>query len=151
MGKKDERVRTLDEVVGANVRARRAGLGLKQSDLAETLDAVLGGWSGPVVSRLEAGRRSTSVSELIALATVLNATPDELLDPTSVGDERPVNLWGQWLIDAKKLRVVVRGEVRVQTSVKDGKITQRYGATDRGDPLSVMTLMVPERSREEGS
>jgi transcriptional regulator with XRE-family HTH domain len=148
--KKDDRVRTLDEVVGANVRARRAGLGLKQSDLAETLE-TLGGWSGPVVSRLEAGRRSASVSELIALATVLNATPDELLDPTSVGDKRPVNLWGQWLIDAKKLRVVVRGEVRMQTSVRDGKITQRYEATDRGDPLSVMTLMVPERSREEGS
>jgi transcriptional regulator with XRE-family HTH domain len=137
----DKEVRTLDEVVGANVRARRAGLGLKQSDLAETLEGLLGGWSGPVVSRLEAGRRPTSVSELIALATVLNATPDELLDPTSVGDKRPVNLWGRWLIDAKKLRVVVRGEVRVQTSVRDGKITQRYEATDRGDPVSVAALM----------
>jgi hypothetical protein len=38
MDKKDQRVRTLDEVVGANVRARRAGLGLKQSDVAETSD-----------------------------------------------------------------------------------------------------------------
>jgi hypothetical protein len=66
--------------------------------------------------------------ELIVLATVLYATPDELLDPTSFGDERPVNLGGQWLIDAKKLRVIARGEAHVQTSVKDGKITQRYEA-----------------------
>jgi transcriptional regulator with XRE-family HTH domain len=140
-----EKVRTLDEVVGANVRARRAGLGLKQSDLAETLDALLGGWSTAVVSRLEAGTRSTSVIELMALATTLNATLDELLDPLAVGDDRPVMLWGRWRIDARKLRVIVRGEVRVQTSIKGSKLAQRYGATDRGDVGSVMTLMKPSQ------
>jgi transcriptional regulator with XRE-family HTH domain len=142
MGRK---VRTLDEVVGANVRARRTGLGLKQSDLAETLDALLDGWSAPVVSRLEAGSRSTSVSELMALAGTLNATLDELLDPLAVGDDRPVELWGRWLIDARKLRVLVRGEARVQTSIKGSEMTQRYGATDRGDVGSVMTLMKPSQ------
>ena len=79
----------------------------------------------------------------MALAGTLNATPDELLDPLAVGDDGPVNLWGRWLIDARKLRVLVRGEVRMQTSIKGTEITQRYGATDRGDVGSVMTLMVP--------
>jgi transcriptional regulator with XRE-family HTH domain len=139
----EERVRTLDEVLGANVRARRTGLGLKQSDLAETLDALLGGWSAAIVSRLEAGKRQASVSELMALAGTLNATPDELLDPLAVGDDRAVNLWGRWVIDARKLRVIVRGEARVQTSIKNGKMTWRYGQTDRGDPGSVLMLMAP--------
>jgi len=145
----EERVRTLDEVLGANVRARRTGLGLKQSDLAETLDALLGGWSAAIVSRLEAGKRQASVSELMALAGTLNATPDELLDPLAVGDNRAVNLWGRWVIDARKLRVLVRGEGLVQTSIENGKITQRYSQTDRGGPLGVATLIAPSDVSQE--
>jgi transcriptional regulator with XRE-family HTH domain len=128
-----EEVRTLDEVVGANVRARRTGLGLKQSDLAETLDAVLGGWSGPVVSRLEAGRRATSVSELVALAGALHATLYELLDPLAVGDDRPINLWDSWLVDADRLRLIVHNELRVWTSRKGGKVTHAVTLRVPGD------------------
>ena len=56
-----------------------------------------------------------------------------------------MNLWGRWLIDARKLRVLVRGEARVQTIIKGSEMTQRYGATDRGDAGSVMTLMKPSQ------
>jgi transcriptional regulator with XRE-family HTH domain len=150
----DGKIRTVDEVLGANVRARRTGLGLKQSDLATTLDALLGGgWSAPVVSRLESGKRATSVVELLALAFTLNATPDELLDPLAVGDERPVNLWGRWLITATKLRVLVRGEARLQTTIEGSSFSQRFSPTERGDAVAYLTLMaqgVPEEILTEG-
>jgi transcriptional regulator with XRE-family HTH domain len=75
---------TPDDVISANVRARRAYLRLSQAELAEKLGD---GWSASAVSRLEAGKRPVKVSELIALATALASTPVELMvEPFGVSD-----------------------------------------------------------------
>jgi len=64
---------------------------MRQPDLAKTMVSLgEAAWSASTVSRAESGERSLSLSEFIALAYALGATPDELLDPTAFGDESDV-------------------------------------------------------------
>lgn len=137
----EEKLRSLDVAVGSNVRGRRSGLGLRQEDLAESLHALLEtGWSAPMVSRVEEGRRSLTVTELLAFAASLSATPDELLDPLAFGDDSPVEVFPGRLIPAAGVRAIVRGEVRSHVTVEGTKKTQRFTPTDRRNITDVAEL-----------
>jgi hypothetical protein len=46
--------------------------------------------------------------------------------------------------------VIVRGEIRVQTTVKGSEMTQRYGPTDRGDFDALMTMMSKSQGMPSG-
>lgn len=64
----------LDRTFGGVVRRRREGRGMSQMDLARKL-----GCPQSSVSRLESGRRSPSLRELVGLAKALNTSLSELL------------------------------------------------------------------------
>lgn len=61
------------EIVGANVRRRRAELGLGQRELARAT-----GLSYPTMSRLENGHTNPRLSTLLAVAAALDTTVSEL-------------------------------------------------------------------------
>jgi transcriptional regulator with XRE-family HTH domain len=59
--------RSLEQAIGAQVRAHRARLGLKAADLA-----AAAGVSGSLMSKIETGQVSASLSTLQAVASALN-------------------------------------------------------------------------------
>ncbi len=59
--------RSLEQAIGAQVRAHRTRLGLKAADLA-----AAAGISGSLMSKIETGQVSASLSTLQAVATALN-------------------------------------------------------------------------------
>ncbi len=59
--------RSLEQAIGAQVRAQRTRLGLKAADLA-----TAAGISGSLMSKIETGQVSASLSTLQAVATALN-------------------------------------------------------------------------------
>ncbi len=73
------RTETVNKYVGAEIRKRRAALGMTHGDLAARV-----GMSKPSVSLIEAGRRSLSVARLIVFAAALGANPCDLLPPAEV-------------------------------------------------------------------
>lgn len=140
----EARARSLDAVIGANVRARRKGLDLRQPDLAETMVTIFGetAWSASTVSRVEDGKRSIRVSELVSLACALGSTPEELLDPVAF-DESPIEMPGG-TIDAHRLRAILRGEVRVRVSLEGPtearKVNTRFSPTERGGSVKLLAF-----------
>lgn len=72
--------------VAANVRAERGRRRWTQAELADKL-----GWSRPVVTAIEAGRRQLLVADLPQLCRVFNVPLSRLLqdaDPTDVASLR---------------------------------------------------------------
>jgi transcriptional regulator with XRE-family HTH domain len=65
---------TADQVVADQVKTLRERHGISQQRLADTL-----GWTQSAVARLENGRRTISVSDLLALAWALDVAPVYLL------------------------------------------------------------------------
>ena len=70
---KDERER-IDRQLGIRLREMRLVAGMTQSDVAEQL-----GVSAQQVQKYETGRNRISVSRLLALATALQVTPQQLI------------------------------------------------------------------------
>lgn len=80
-------MRTIEELVGQNLKAVRERKGLSQAELGRKLKPFLGkAWSRPAVSIAESGGRSFVVAELAALALALETSVLRLLGPTE--DER---------------------------------------------------------------
>lgn len=73
-----------NKVVGRNVALRRQAMGLSQADLANQLAAYLGKdrIDPTTVTRLESGKRPTTVDELAALSKILDTDAQTLLTPT---------------------------------------------------------------------
>jgi transcriptional regulator with XRE-family HTH domain len=71
---------TAAQVVG-NVRDLRNHKRWSQAELAERLESFGMAASQPLIAQLEAGKRPTSVNELVALALALDASIDTLLEP----------------------------------------------------------------------
>lgn len=70
----------LQAVVAANVKVRRLRLGLSQEQLAE-----LSGFHRTYVGSVERGERNITLSTLVALALVLETTPENLLRVSTYG------------------------------------------------------------------
>ena len=124
--------RGIDAIVGANVRGRRSGLDMRQPELAGRMTA-LGheGWGAATVSRVESGKRSTSTAELLGLGLALGATPEDLLDPTTYGDESDVGLGVTF--KARDLRAVIRGNHRPRVNFAGEVLTYELAPTNRID------------------
>jgi len=69
------------DLLAANIKARRALLGLKQKDLADSMSSMRYVWSRPTVSQVETGARPVSADELYGLALALNISIQGLLMP----------------------------------------------------------------------
>ena len=63
---------TLDEVIGGEVRATRARLGWRQVDLAERVNELVSSpdnrLTQPRLSKIESGKTSATVAELVRIA-----------------------------------------------------------------------------------
>jgi transcriptional regulator with XRE-family HTH domain len=127
--------RSLAEVVGANLRGRRAGLGLTQPDLAEWMKQ-LGHpkWSAPTVSRVEDGKRGLSVDELVTLSLVLGATLQEMLDPVAYDEETPVRVAGTKPANPWALRNLIQGETRVRVRQERDRFVYQISPTNPSGP-----------------
>lgn len=80
----ERRVR-LNGVVGRNVATYRNERGLSQAELASNLADALGKArvDPTTITRLEAGKRPTTVDELDALAEIFEVSPEMLLRPSA--------------------------------------------------------------------
>ena len=108
-----EGLRTVPDVLGARVRARRGDLGLNQGELAQVMREQFGHrWSPGTVSRLEAGQVEPTLSELVSLTLCLYVTFDELTDPVVAGG-KPVDIGLGIEMEAEEARKFLRGELRV--------------------------------------
>ncbi len=67
------RIKELDRAVGIAVKASRIDRDRKQSQIADHM-----GWSPEIVSNIEQGRRTVTVSELILLAEAMGENPQEV-------------------------------------------------------------------------
>ena len=143
----DTEPRTLDGVIGANVRAWRSAHGLRQPDLAEAMGELgARGWSASTVSKVEDGKRSISVYELLALGLALGATPVELLDPLAFGDTSAVGLPSGFppgspdRAEARQFQMFVRGEARLRFLGSDPKGGHNWktNPTDRRNTEDVL-------------
>jgi transcriptional regulator with XRE-family HTH domain len=91
----------IEEAVGHRLRQAREDHGLTQAELGEKLKLYLGkAWSRQAVSLAEAGQRSFTAAELVALARLLELpSPGSLLVPPlgveeiEIGDGVRFNNW----------------------------------------------------------
>lgn len=90
-------------IIGARVAELRSAASMSQAHLAEALAMRLGkGKIDPTtITRLERGQRPIAVAELIALASVFNLSPSELLPEVRVIDQQLET----WLREAQNLSV----------------------------------------------
>jgi transcriptional regulator with XRE-family HTH domain len=106
--RRKEGVRTMPDVLGARVRARRGDLGLNQGELAHLMREQFGHrWSPGTVSRLEAGQVEPTLSELVSLTLCLYVTFDELTDPVVAGG-KPVDIGLGIEMEAEEARKFLR-------------------------------------------
>lgn len=77
----------LSYVVARNIRAERARLGLRQTDLAERM-----GWIAVTVSAVETGKRQIGIAEMPALCEALGVTLVDLLRGAEPEDLRRLGL-----------------------------------------------------------
>jgi transcriptional regulator with XRE-family HTH domain len=77
------RATPLADVISARVRSLRALMRLKQSDVANRMQALGFRWHIQTLSQVERGVRSLSFEEAVALAICLDSTPEVLLQPVT--------------------------------------------------------------------
>jgi transcriptional regulator with XRE-family HTH domain len=131
--------RFLSDTLAANVRAFRARRRFNQEDLAERMGWLGHRWIRVTVSQVERGRRNLTVDELLGLALVLDATPEELLDPMGVdGDDWRALDYGPAAIPPERAREWLRSEVRIGM-LDDGRF--RIAPATR-EPTSTAGLVV---------
>lgn len=68
------------EILGANVREYRLLARLEQEDIAERMRLTGHPWCRQTVSEIERAQRNTTVSELVELAAILDASVNRLLE-----------------------------------------------------------------------
>lgn len=73
---------TVEEYVGLRIRERREELGMSSAEFGSRLGELLGKpWPRQAVSAAELGKRSLGVTEMMAIASVLDTSPSRLLTP----------------------------------------------------------------------
>ena len=75
-------IATLEEQIGANIRALRTAAGMTQTELGKALQPFIGGvgWTRQAVLKAEKGHRQFTAAELLALAAALGATWPQLFE-----------------------------------------------------------------------
>lgn len=98
------------EAIARRVSALRQRKGLNRQQLGEAMTACGVEWNRFTVSSLENGKRqNVSVTELLALARVLDVAPVHLLVPLE--DEQPYQVTPTEVLPAHRVRPWVRGIV----------------------------------------
>ena len=82
------RITSVSQHVAANVRRMRAKHGWSLAQLSEQLSDSGYPMSLKMLSKLETGERGISVDDAHALALVLDATPETLMMPSSLSEQR---------------------------------------------------------------
>ncbi|UZG58006.1 helix-turn-helix domain-containing protein [Rhodococcus opacus] len=78
----------IEEIVGERIRATRDSRGWSQAEFGQMLEPFLGSaWPKQTVSGAERGKRSFTVSDLVALSHVLDVPVGNLLRPPLGVDE----------------------------------------------------------------
>jgi transcriptional regulator with XRE-family HTH domain len=98
-------ITTIDERIGAAIRAERVQAGLKQEELAKAL-----GLDRTTLSRYEAGSRSVPVGVLLQIATLLHVPINALIPGSS-----PMNVAADMVrqdADSAQIRVIAQTLVR---------------------------------------
>jgi len=133
------------KAIAARVREMRTKRGWSGADLSRELRAVGVQWERAMVAKLETGRRkSVSVTELLALAYVLNVAPVHLLVPPD-GPGEPYEVTPKVAAD----RVSARAWVRGVTSINDDADPREFFAeVPREEFYAVQQAMRPRRADE---
>jgi transcriptional regulator with XRE-family HTH domain len=74
-----EEGRSVPEVVGDHVRQLRLAAGLTHEEFAAMLNDLGLGWKRQTVRLAESGRRPITVEELVAIASIFDMSPNEIL------------------------------------------------------------------------
>ena len=72
--------------LGDRIRLYRTNMNISQGKLGELIDL-----SAQQISNIETGRTSTSLENIVNIATVLNVTPDQLLADTLPQNKNDLN------------------------------------------------------------
>jgi transcriptional regulator with XRE-family HTH domain len=97
---------TADQLVADQIKALRARLGISQKQLADAI-----GETQSTIARIESGRRTISVSELLRLAWALDVAPVHLLAASFQPEDVPIQ--GSLRLAPKDAREWVRGETPI--------------------------------------
>jgi transcriptional regulator with XRE-family HTH domain len=129
-----EGVLSIPEVLGANVRAYRLLRRKEQQDVAEGMQSLGHTWRRATVSEVERAQRNVTVSELLALVVVLDASVEQLLDSRG-----PEGRTGPGMALAiRTVRITEDSDGRVRTEV-----TQIRGPWKVIEPQQVTELTRP--------
>ena len=94
-------LRTLDQVLGAEIRQRREGAGLQQDTLASLARNAGLDWGQSTISAIEAGRRQVSIGELAVFARVFSEATGRA-DEVAAGALLPRR--AEWVLLAPNVR-----------------------------------------------
>ena len=84
--------KTPEQVVGANIKAMRAQLGLTQAELAEAMQGLGHSWVQTTVAKTEAADRPLRVNEVADLARILGTRLPDLVSAHSDWNRKGINL-----------------------------------------------------------
>jgi transcriptional regulator with XRE-family HTH domain len=84
--------KTPEQVVGANIKAMRAQLGLTQAELAEAMQGLGHSWVQTTVAKTEAADRPLRVNEVADLARILGTRLPDLVSAQSDWNRKGINL-----------------------------------------------------------
>ena len=84
--------KTPEQVVGVNIKAMRAQLGLTQAQLAEAMQGLGHSWVQTTVAKTEAADRPLRVNEVADLARILGTSLPDLVSAHSDWNRKGINM-----------------------------------------------------------
>jgi transcriptional regulator with XRE-family HTH domain len=153
----ENRIMTVAEAIGANVKRLRESEGMRQADLAKTLRDTGLLWTRDIVASVERGRRSLSIDELLLLCRVLDVEMSEFF----AGDH--LIRVGDWddettrilELDLKGIRLRLRGGQELETARRAAREAReerdRVWAERAADPERMDALRRTWRIKMAGS
>lgn len=128
---------TLSQVIGSSLKRIRDARGWTQEELAKWA-RITGGlrWSQSTVAVAEAGDRSFSFEEVLALSVVLAEPVDELLKGGDRIDDATVVEIGAWSPSVETIRKLVRSvegvlDLEWRSGTTGGLVLERVGQAER--------------------
>lgn len=86
----DRDTRTVEEVVGANVKALRAKMGLTQAELAEAMHGLGHSWIQTTVAKTEGADHPLRLNEVADLAKILGISVPDMVSTKNDWDLRVI-------------------------------------------------------------
>jgi transcriptional regulator with XRE-family HTH domain len=118
MAMSERDTRTAEEVVGVNIKALRAKLGLTQVELAEAMQGLGHSWIQTTVAKTEAADRPLRLNEVADLAKILGIRVPHLVSTKNDWELQVIE--GQlerWFVHARRLNSEIE-DLNQQATVK---------------------------------